>query len=81
MFYNGIFISETSPRECERGAEARREPFGHEKLWRGGGQLSRGEVLPEAQVCKGSKHLALKRGTPVFTEQHLHFQHCKRDYA
>lgn len=46
-----------------------------------GGQLSRGEVLPEVQVCKGSKHLAPKRGTPVFTEQHLHFQHCKRDYA
>lgn len=75
MFYNGIFISETSPRESERRAEARIEPFGHEELVAVGDNCREERVLPEAQVCEGSKHLAPTRGTPVFTEQHLHFQH------
>lgn len=37
MFYNGIFISETSPRERERRAEAWRELSGHYELRQGDG--------------------------------------------
>lgn len=77
MFYNGIFISETSSRECEHRVEAWKDPF-----WPlgalAGGPLLNGEVIPEAQVCSGSKHLY--RETPVFTEQLLHFQHSTEDY-
>lgn len=66
MFYNGIFISETSPRECERGAEARREPFGHEKLWRGGGTTVKRRGVTGGSGVQGVKTLSTeKRNTCI----------------
>lgn len=65
MFYNGIFISETSPRECERGAEARREMLGHEELWRGGATVERRGVTGGSGV-QGVKTLSTeKRNTCI----------------
>lgn len=69
MFYNGIFISETSPRECENGARAWREPLRalanpFESRGATGGS---GVLWVKTLMAQGER--------PIVTEQHL--QHSK----
>lgn len=58
MFYNGIFISEASPRECERRATAI-------KCFDSVGPLLNGEVFTKGSV--GQNTFQSKRNTCMYS--------------